>query len=406
MTLFVNVTDAVSEASNHGITRVERKLAETLAVEDDTEFFVVERGRGWRVDKSAAMQKFGSHQRLSSPTVERFGVDAPPSRPPARVSTTVKHLVRAGRAAMSARPAMTGTALAVEPGDVLVSVGVDWAHDTIAAAEHYVFGADARFIAFCHDLIPLLHPEWLFPADTEGFRRHFDRALRTASKVLTYSDRTRDDFLRSFPNATADDVPKVVLGADSAVAADTEHLDFASQLFGGEPYAIYTATIDRRKNHQLLYRVARQFARRGLTGNLLFVGMIGNGVTDLIDSMRHDPLIRGRVAHLTNCDDQYLAACYQRASFAVYPSLYEGWGLGVTEALANGTRCLVASGSSLGEAGMGVCRELHPLKTAHWVDAMIEYFATPGPAPSVALPTWQTTAEQVRQLATSLQDRR
>ncbi len=129
--------------------------------------------------------------------------------------------------------------------------------------------------------------------------------------------------------------------------------------------------------------------------NVAFVGKIGSGVDDLLDSIRHDPLVAGRIAHVTDCDDAHLAAIYRRARFAVYPSLYEGWGLGVTEALAHGTPCIVATGSSLGEAGLGVCTELHPLRTGEWVDAMTDYFAQPPALPSIEIPTWKRAADSI-----------
>jgi glycosyltransferase involved in cell wall biosynthesis len=166
-------------------------------------------------------------------------------------------------------------------------------------------------------------------------------------------------------------------------------------LFDGEPFAVYCATIDRRKNHQLLYRVAKHMARQGSRGNIAFVGNVGSGVGDLIDCLRHDPLVAGRIAHIAECDDPYLAAIYRRARFAVYPSLYEGWGLGVTEALAHDTPCLVACGSSLGEAGLGVCRELHPLRTQEWVEAMTAYFVEPPGVPTIQVPTWAEAAETI-----------
>src|SRR5690606_20040285 len=144
----------------------------------------------------------------------------------------------------------------------------------------------------------------------------------------------------------------------AAVEVGEDQERFAAGLCDGEPYAVYCATLDRRKNHRVLYRAAREMARQGIPGNIVLVGKVGTGVDDLMYSLRHDPQIAGRFVHVTNCDDAHLAAIYRRARFAVYPSLYEGWGLGVTEALAHGKPCLIAEGSSLSEAGLGVCREL------------------------------------------------
>jgi glycosyltransferase involved in cell wall biosynthesis len=222
---------------------------------------------------------------------------------------------------------------------------------------------------------------------------------RVASSVLCISEHTRSDFLRHYPDYGPQRVKVLRLGADAAVATRPEHDQFAESLFDGEPYAVYCATIDRRKNHQLLYRAAKEMARRGVAGNIAFVGKVGSGVDDLIDCLRHDSLVAGRVSHVADCDDRYLAAIYRRARFAVYPSLYEGWGLGVTEALAHGTPCIVATGSSLGEAGLGVCPALHPLRTSAWVEAMSAYFEEPPVLPTTLdIPTWERAADSLREL--------
>ncbi len=389
MTLLFNVTDAISEASNHGITRTERKIAHGLAGRDDVQFVVMVEGRLWGIDRDEVLAHVERADPARTPVVERLGIDPPArtGRPLGRSLAAAKSLMMRGRPTVSVPAALT--ALRPKHDDVLVSVGLDWVHGLLGPAEQMAFGHGVRYVGFCYDLIPLDHPEWLFPPNTEMFVQHFRRMTRLASSVLCISASTRDDFVRLFPDYDAERVRVVQLGADSAVSGGPEEDAFAGGLFDGEPYAVYCATIDRRKNHQLLYRVAKEMARAGRPGNFVLVGKVGNGVSDLIDCLRHDPDVAGRFVHVADCDDAHLAAIYRRARFAVYPSLYEGWGLGVTEALIHGTPCLVASGSSLGEAGLGVCRELHPLATAAWTAASIEYFDEPPPVPPMRIATWQ-----------------
>jgi glycosyltransferase involved in cell wall biosynthesis len=229
--------------------------------------------------------------------------------------------------------------------------------------------------------------------------QHFQRVSRVASSVLCISECTRRDFVRHFPDYGAERVGVVRLGADAAVTTQPEHDQFAESLFDGEPFAVYCATIDRRKKHQLLYRVAKQMAPRGIPGNIKFVGKKGSGVDDLVECLRHDALVAGRLAHVDGSSDRQLAAIYRRARFAVYPSLYEGWGLGVTEALAHGKPCIIASGSSLGEAGLGACLEIHPLRTTEWVDAVTSYFDDPPLLPAIEIPTWAGAADSLLEFA-------
>ena len=392
MTLFFNVTDAISASSNHGITRTERKLAHSLAGRDDVQFVVMVAGRLWGIDRVEVLAHVERSDPARTPVIERLGIDSPAKtgRPLSRPLAKAKSLVTRGRPAVSVPAALT--ALQPKQDDVLVSVGLDWVHGLLGAAEQLVYGHGVRYVGFCYDLIPIDHPEWLFPPNTEMFVQHFRRMTRLASSVLCISNSTRDDFVRLFPDYDAERVRVVQLGADSAVSGGPDEDAFAGRLFDGEPYAVYCATLDRRKNHHLLYRVAKELARLGRPGNFALVGKVGNGVSDLIDCLRHDPQVAGRFVHVTDCDDAHLAAIYRRARFAVYPSLYEGWGLGVTEALIHGTPCLVASGSSLGEAGLGVCRELHPLATAAWTAAAIEYFDGPPAVPAIGIATWQDAA--------------
>lgn len=399
MTIFFNVTDAIGRGSNHGITRVERKLALALAVRPDVEFVVVHRGLLWRIATADVVALVNRPPADANPRLERFGIDAAVDHSRRRRSMRTA-LRRSQDSPAHAVGSVAIQTVEARPGDVLVSAGVDWTRGFLDAAERFVFGKNGRYVSLCYDLIPIDHPEWIFPADPERFVRHFTRVTRIASSVLCISECTRTDFARHFPQYPADRANRLTLGADAAIAVGPDESAFAHSIFEGDPYAIYCATLDRRKNHQILYRTMREMTRRGIRGNVVFVGMVGSGVDDLLSAMRRDPLVRGRIAHVSNCDDRYLAALYAGAQFAVYPSLYEGWGLGVTEALAHGKVSVVASGSSLTEASLGTAQEVHPLVTGEWVEALSNYFAEPTIIKHLQLPRWEETAAQLAQAVT------
>lgn len=399
MTVLFNVADAVSDQTNHGITRTERQLAAALGDRDDVEFVALAEGRLWSIDRDVVAGRIARGAEALVPSVERMGVDTPPST--AGPATLVRRAARALRSAESARGVPPGLSrLRVSAGDTLVSVGLDWVHGLLGEAERLRFGRGVSYVGFCYDLIPIDHPEWIFPPNPDLFLEHFRRMTRVAAQVLCISESTRRDFVRLFADYDPALVRVLPLGADAAVAVGAEQERFAAALCDGRPYAVYCATLDRRKNHRVLYRAMRELAHRREPGNVVLVGKIGTGVDDLLYSLRHDPEVAGRFVHVTDCDDAHLAAIYQRARFAVYPSLYEGWGLGVTEALAHGTPCLIATGSSLSEAGLGVCRELHPLRTADWVEAMGGYFAAPPAVPPVSIPTWAEAADALVRMVT------
>jgi glycosyltransferase involved in cell wall biosynthesis len=401
MTIYFNVTDAIAAPATHGVTRTERRLAAALAGRPDVEFVALRDGRLWQLDGAAAVPHLADRHEVLTPFVERMGVSPPPPRPglSRRLATAFASANATAETSLPASIPVTPMRAGVD--DVLVSVGLDWAHGFDRFAEQHVFASGGRFVGMCYDLIPIDHPEWLFPPDPDGFRHYLQRVVRAADRVVCISECTQRDLMRHFPHVDRARVPVLRLGADAAMSTGYGPRRFAESLFDGEPFAIYCATLDRRKNHRLLYRAMREMVRRGIPGNFVFVGRLGSGTGDLVDAMRHDRAIAGRIAHVTNCDDEHLAALYERSAFAVYPSLYEGWGLGVTEALAHRKMCIVASGSSLAEAGLGRCIELHPLRTTPWVEEIAALMAEPPVLSGVDLPTWENAADDLVRLALS-----
>jgi glycosyltransferase involved in cell wall biosynthesis len=298
MTLLFNVTDAIGVAPNHGITRTERRLAGALLGRPDVHFVAVRDGRLWRVEDAAVERSAAIHDTELVPVTERFGVDPPP-----RSTSSTWSRIAARSVRRPAGPAISLSPCQVRTDDTLVSVGLDWVHGTIDVAERVVFGNGGRFVGMSYDLIPIDHPEWLFPPDPSGFRRYLQRLTRSAHRVLCISECTQRDLLRHAPDLSNDRAPVIRLGADAATTSTPDHDRFARSLFAGEPYAVYCATLDRRKNHEVLYRTMRRLVARGASGNLVFVGRTGSGVDDLVDCLRHDRSIAGRIAHVTDCDD-------------------------------------------------------------------------------------------------------
>ena len=135
-------------------------------------------------------------------------------------------------------------------------------------AERWAFGKDARYFGFCYDLIPIDHPEWLFPPDPLDSSSTSSVSRGLHHPCCASPRHTRSDFVRNYPDYGAERVQVLRLGADAVVnIALSTTASRAILLFDGEPYAVYCATIDRRKNHQLIYRVAKGMARGGVAGN-------------------------------------------------------------------------------------------------------------------------------------------
>ena len=145
------------------------------------------------------------------------------------------------------------------------------------------------------------------------------------------------------------------------------------------PFVLFVSTLERRKNHEVLYRALVRLAEQGRTvlPRLVFVGMRGWGVDDLLSDLERDPRVRDRVVRLHDVTDATLQQLYRQAAFTVFPSLSEGWGLPVAESLAHGRFCLVADTSSLREVGGELVEYLDPLDSAAWAQRLAHYLDHP-----------------------------
>ena len=138
-----------------------------------------------------------------------------------------------------------------------------------------------------------------------------------------------------------------------------------------QPFILFVSSIERRKNHEVLYRAYHLLCKEGKRSQLpklVFVGMPGWGVGDLLKDIELDPLTKGMIVQLNHVNDAELLRLYESSMFCVFPSLYEGWGLPVGEALSLGKAVLCSDRGSLPEVGGDLVRYVDPWSPRAWAD--------------------------------------
>jgi len=122
------------------------------------------------------------------------------------------------------------------------------------------------------------------------------------------------------------------------------------------PYVLSVGTLEPRKNLVRLVRAYRRLAARGASHSLVLAGPVGWRPGELLEETTKDG--PGRVVLTGFVGERDLDALYRGASVFVYPSLYEGFGLPVLDAMARGIPTVVSTASSLpevaGEAGLPI----------------------------------------------------
>jgi len=214
--------------------------------------------------------------------------------------------------------------------------------------------------AFVHDLIPF-DPALGAPAAAGLERLTLPVAARRARRLICNSEATRALLVGRYP-ATAGRAVVTPLAAAPIFHGAGAGPAVANRYGIERPYVLSASTLEPRKN---LPRLIEAFA--GLPAELrdahelVLVGAGGWGSEPLDAALaRHDSLVRA-VGHVSDAD---LASLYAHAAVVAYPSLAEGFGLPVLEAMAAGAPVLTSDRSSLPEVGGDAALYADPLDVA------------------------------------------
>jgi len=243
----------------------------------------------------------------------------------------------------------------------LASLQPDVAHFTNGMIP---YGSPAATIVTVHDMSLRLYPR-CHPLRRLLLNRPLMHvAIRHASQIVTVSESARRDLLR-FHDIPADRVSVVHEAASPAFRPihDRARLDEVRARYGlPKRFILYVGTIEPRKN---LLRLMTAFAaarRAGIPHHLVCVGPYGWASSDLsghIKKLGVEPWV-----HFTGyLPFELLPAIYNLGDFFVFPSLYEGFGLPVVEAMASGLPVLTSNSSSLGEIAGDAALTIDPTDT-------------------------------------------
>jgi glycosyltransferase involved in cell wall biosynthesis len=267
------------------------------------------------------------------------------------------------RDAASAATARVSFAELAAPGDIMLMLGATWSHPDYGGLIRRQCKANGlRFALLIYDLIPVRRPEWNDRVVVRAFRRWIENTLPVCNWVFAISRATAADveaYAREQGIALPGPVVTLPLGSELRQSPGTR----SARLPPTGSYALMVSTIEARKNHLLLFRVWRRLLDempREQVPTLVFAGRVGWLVADLMQQIANTENLGGKLIIIESPSDAELAALYDGCLFTLFPSLFEGWGLPVTESLGFGKPCLIANRTSLPEAGGALVRSFDP----------------------------------------------
>jgi glycosyltransferase involved in cell wall biosynthesis len=240
-----------------------------------------------------------------------------------------------------------------QPQDTLLILGGGWGP---GRRRRYLFGPDApkcRVIWFCHDLIPILYPQFVTEGTTfpQVFGAWLDAALAHGHEFICASRFVEADLNVYAAERGANPRISVVPLAhefkpvEGPVSGDIQRL-------AGRKTVLCVNSIGLRKNQIALLRAWHRL--HGELGETLPTLVLAGDIIDpapVDEFLERTANIGGKVALLGPVTDVELTRLYRECAFTVCPSLNEGWGLSVGESLWMGKPCLSSSLTSLPEVG-------------------------------------------------------
>ena len=215
-----------------------------------------------------------------------------------------------------------------------------------------------------HDLLFESNPE-LFPAFMRWRLRILCRmTARRAAAVFTVSQHVADEIRRTYGVA-----PERIRLAPNGVSQPlTPSPSDDARAVALRPFVLCVGRLEPRKNVGLALQASA--AARSAGARLVVVGQADFGSASLARALAVEP----NVVHITDASDSLLASLYRRAAALVYPSLGEGFGIPIIDALAHGTPVLASNRPAIPEIGGTLATYFDPRAptAAQDLGAMIE----------------------------------
>ena len=231
-------------------------------------------------------------------------------------------------------------------------------------------------VAVVHDVSFRRHPEWFSPRDRVVLTLGVGSTVRRAAAVVTLSEFSKREIAATC-GVPIDRIHVTPLAAGPEFTGEPGDDAAVHARYGlRRPYLLAVGNLQPRKNLvRLIEAFNRLQAREGFRHDLVLVGAAkwGGAIASATD--RHE--LSDRVKPIGYVSASDLPAIYRGAELFVYPSLYEGFGLPVLEAMACGTPVLASQGSGIPETAGSAARLVDTESVSELADSIAELISHP-----------------------------
>jgi glycosyltransferase involved in cell wall biosynthesis len=238
---------------------------------------------------------------------------------------------------------------------------------------HMTYGAPiwsaAPIVLTVHDICYATNPEWFSRRDLRVLSAVVPRSIRKAAQVITVSEAARRDIIDRYgvPEGKISAIPNGPgRSADPITPAEARDVLADLGLNVSRPYLLTVGNLQPRKN---LVRLMQAFDELvGRLGHDIDLVVVGPKRFEAEAIVKSAVPLASRVHFTGYVNDRQLAACYEGSTVFVFPSLYEGFGIPVLEAMAHGVPVASSNAGGIPEVSGDAAILFDPRS----VDAMID----------------------------------
>ncbi|WP_192823394.1 glycosyltransferase family 1 protein [Rufibacter sp. LB8] len=232
-----------------------------------------------------------------------------------------------------------------------------------------------KLVVTMHDLIFLRFPELYPPIDRYIYKKKFKDACDLAHQVVAISAQTAQD-LEEYFGVPQEKVQVVYQDCDPVfqLISSNEAQNAVRQKYQlPQQFILCVGTLEKRKNQ---LHLLQGWHAAGALLPLVFIGRKTAYFKELeAYIVKHQ--LQAKVQFLPYIPFQELPTIYQLATVFVYPSIFEGFGIPVVEALNSGVPVITSTGSCFSEAGGPAARYVSPTDSAEMAHALQEVLSSP-----------------------------
>ena len=201
-----------------------------------------------------------------------------------------------------------------------------------------------KIVFFYHDIIPLTGKQFTLAGETSNFRKYFDLMMDRADLLITSAKFNVNDFRKyaaiSSPEKTVPPIESIGLPVEFPVHVTDENFFEVSSVIrrlSAYKFCLSVGSVGPRKNYFELLQAWKKFYESDAYNNeiLVVAGAPWESAADIVELLRNKAFCGGSIIYTERPSDIELSYLYENCRFTICISLFEGWGLPVSESIGH-----------------------------------------------------------------------